>query len=589
VEHPPEDDVVKKLEGFYRESKDYRDGDLQMTDRWRSYRSWILSTGRDRGVFGDQTTYVNLIAEKWSKLNADVTEAMPTFNYRARGRAGLNLSEYLNMRVPQLWEQNDADQTYRETVAADHMYGTWFWKVVHDPGYGGRGPKVRLRAVPCHRMFPAPYATTIQGSPGIVENDYGIRVNPELEPQDLPDISEDLDPVRGTHRITYGTNLGGTNQVPFHDATYPSLGRQKTEGYVLQKEAWIMDPTLQAKYWIEAAQNGPEFRHGKDLAYPKGRTISWANGRRLYDHENQYSDGLFPYVRFIDSPFPEFFWGLGEIPNLINLQLLHDDMVDTMRLIHAYMANGRLIIDTTTGLRDREVGNDPGEILWTRRGTHDRIKWLPGLTPPAEFYTHVAKIEQWFDLVTGSFDVTRGVNPSGVTAARALVALQRAAGIRVRARMRENEDSLKDVGRMVASRVRQFDPTFSEVVGPDGTIVPMELSEEDRDQEVDLKVDVVTNLDDLKSAEFQKTLLFKNLGIISDERLLKESGHSAKEAFMAELPEILEARARAAAIALQNQPQGGEGRGGPVQQAADGVVGASRAVTRSLRAPIGGE
>jgi hypothetical protein len=392
----PVDDVVKKMEGFFQMAKDYRDGDLQMLDRWRSHRAWYLSTGAERGALADPITTVNLIYEKCEKLAADVTEATPTFNYRAKGKRGLNLSEHLNVSVPQVWRDSEGDALYRNTAKAGTVYGTWIWKVDHDPGYGGRGPQVRVREVPCHRFFPAPFSADIQGSPGCVEitlrtveeieNDYGIKVPPELTADDLPDISEDLAPVRGRGGgVTYGSNLGGTNQVPFHDATLAVAGRTRTEGYVFQKEAWISDPTLEKKYWIGGGRNGPEFRHGKDLAYKNGRSIGWANGVRLYDHENQYLDGKFPYVKFVDNPYPEHFWGLGEIPNLIPLQLMHDDMVDTMRLIHAYMANGRLIIDETTGLRNREVGNDPGEILWTRRNTHDRIKWLAGMVPPGEF------------------------------------------------------------------------------------------------------------------------------------------------------------------------------------------------------------
>jgi len=546
----PVDEDVKKYEELFQLSKAYRDEDLKMQERWRSYRSWVLSTGRDRSGFNNSTTYVNLIYSSTEQLHADLTEAMPTFNYRPTSPDSLRLAEHLNRSVPAIWEANNGDRTYRQSIKSAIVYGTDIWKVEHDPGYGGRGIKVGFRRVPCYRFFPAPYATDIESAPFVIEvcprtveeiyNDYGVRVAPELEPKaEFPDVSEDLDDPKG-RTMTWATNLTGTAAVPHFPSSFMlSSDQDRSAGIVWQKELWIRDPRMEARYWIEPTPKGPQLNHGKDLAYPRGRVISWANGKLLYDRENPYMDGKWPYVRFADVPWPETFWGLGEVPNLINLQLLHDDTIDTMRLIHAYMANGRLIVDESTGLREREIGNDPGEILFTRRGTHDRIKWLPGLTPPAEFYTHVGAVERWFDQITGRMDVTRGINPSGVTAARALVALQRAAGIRVRGRMREIEDSLLDAGRMLASRTQQFAPSSMQL--PDGKeFKDFSMSEEERLMPFHLKVDVVSNLDDLRALEFQKLLLLYNMGMVDDTRLLKDSGLSSSEVLLAELPQVRE-------------------------------------------------
>jgi hypothetical protein len=153
--------------------------------------------------------------------------------------------------------------------------------------------------------------------------------------------------------------------------------------------------------------------------------------------------------------------------------------------------------------------------------------------------------------------------------------------------MRENEDSLQRVGYMLASRIRQFAPSTMEAVTTSGVVADIELSEQDRMAEVDLKVDVISNLDDLKAAEFQKLLLFKNLGLAGDERLIKDSGLSSTETLLAELPDL---RAAQAAAALQGGlVPGGPPPAGPVQTAAEEVVAPRKAVDRSLRTAIGGE
>ncbi len=595
---PPENELVKRCEELFRIAKEYRDNDLKMSRRWRSNRSWYLSTGRDRGILSPTITYVNLIYEKCEKLFADVTEAMPVPLYTARDVSEVDMADYLQHCAEGVWEERDGDRKYRISgVKPSIIYGTWIWKIVHDPGYGGRNVGVDIRPVPCYRIFPAPYATDIESAPWIIEvcprpvdeifNDYGVRVQPEIEVNDLSAIHEDMADPRGKD-VTYGTNLTGTSVVPLFPSSF-GVGPKSQAGQAIafQKELWIRDPATEARYWIEGTKQGPEMRHGKDLLYPKGRYIGWANGKQLYDGENPYLDGRFPYVRFIDNPFPEFFWGMGEVPNLINLQLLHDDTLDTMRRIHAYMPTGRVVIDETTGLRDKELSGDPEEIWWTKRNTQERMRIFPPIVPPAEFYSHLNSIERWVDLLTGSFDVTRGVNPTGVTAARALVALQRAAGIRVRGRMREMEDTMKEAFRMIGSRIQQFGPSRIDYLDQKNSYRSVSISEDQRLSPFEVKVDIVSNLDDLRSLEFQKLLLLFNLGAAKKSRLIESSGLSTAETLLKELPEATQERmAVAQAMATAQAPPGMPQSNPNVGQVATDLSATQKSIGRSLRSTI---
>lgn len=588
VKGEPEDMAVKYAESLFQDSMAYRDGDLQMQDRWEANRGWFVSNGRERGALSSAITHVNLIQEKINSLTAHATEADPTFQYRPAIPAGVNLVNRLNLEIPALWERNRGSLKFRRGVKANSVYGTHLLKVSHDPGYGDAYPNYPIREVPCFRFFPAPYASDIESAPWVIEvtprsveeiyNDYGIRVRPELEPDaEFPDISDALDDVQSRYGVTTGKEVHSDLSTTLHDM-FPSNwlvgGRDKT-GIVFQKELWINDAAMEANYWVDkTAEEGLMLRHGKTLKYPHGRVISWANGRKLYDEPAPYAR---PFVRFVDNPFPGFFWGLGEIPFLVNLQLLHDDTVDNMRMIHAYMANGRLLAERTSGLVENDMGNDPGEIWWLNRGQIDRVKWLPGLTPPAEYYTHVNKVEHWFDLVTGHFDVTRGLAPGGVTAARGIVALQRAASIRVKDRMREIEDALEDLGRMMASRVMQFSPTRAALPDPkSGEFAETFLSEQDRSSPYHLKVSVIGNLDDQRDREFQKMLLMHKIGAITMQRLIKESGLTATETILAELPDAMKQNM---ARMLAQQADEAIDAGG----AASGISSDQRSMSRALR------
>jgi hypothetical protein len=208
------------------------------------------------------------------------------------------------------------------------------------------------------------------------------------------------------------------------------------------------------------------------------------------------------------------------------------------------------------------------------------VKWLDGKPPNAELYNHLAWCERQIDLLTGSFDVTRGVNPTGVTAARAVVALQRAAGIRVRGRMREMEDTMKESFRMIGSRVQQFGPSRIDYLDKNGVYGSSAMAESDRFSPFDVKVDIVSNLDDLKALEFQKLLLLFNMGATTKSRLLKDSGLSSSEVLLKELPqaEMERAQQQMAAAALA-----GPGGQPTVGQAATDVSSTQKAVGRSLK------
>jgi hypothetical protein len=531
-----------------------------------------------------------------------MTAAEPTISYRAKKPEGANLAEMMNLAVANTWDANYGQRQYRDTVKATVVYGTWFWKIEHDPGYGGRGTKVGFRQVPCFRIFPAPYATDPESSPVMIEvqprtveeiyNDYGIRVQPELEPADFADIAEDLSnpkdgPTWEAHLGAEGSG-GATSASWFLPSSF-AMGRGKSQGFVFQKEMWFRDSAMERKYRIDRTAKGPEAKYEEDLMFPHGRLVGWANGQLLYDDESPYLDGRWPYVRYADNLFPGVFWGMGEIPNIVNLQLLHDDTVDSMRLIHAYMANPRTIIDKTTGLSDGEIGNDPDEIWWTNRGTHDRIKVHHGATPPAEFYTHVRTIEQWADLMTGSPEVGRGENPPGVRAGKAIQALQRAGSTRTRGRLKELEETLKIAGQLLLSRHQQFSPEKVTLQSGRTGFKEFWLSEEERLMELSVAVDIISSLDDVRAAEFQKTLLLFNLKLVSAERLIKESGMASAQTILAELPALQEKQMEAVMQQMQMaeaQAQAGAEPGedeeqGPVRSAAQDVVGTRRDVTRA--------
>lgn len=563
----PENDLVAFCENLFDIGKVWRDQRLGMLDRWRTYRSWYLNAGgTGESASARSLTYVNLIYEKIEKLAADQTDARPEFLYTPHTMQDVQMSDLLNEAVNFIWKSHNMDAEYFHTIKATDLYGTWYWKVLHDPRFGKIGSLEKIVSVPVWNVFCAPYSTAIETcpwmieislrTPGQIEQDYGVEVDPEIGATNeiFPDISEDF------RRWPSATNITGVDPnasppgsqsgalVEAIPDTYFGSTAGKT-GLVIQKELWIRDGATVPEYWWDDSDGlrPPELKKSQTVKYPGGRCISWANGKLLYDEPNPYKDGRFPYAKFVDISIPDFWFGLGECETLINLQLLHDDTHEIIKQVHLFTALGRLIVDEGTGLNEGSMSNEPGEIWWVKPGTSDRVQWLQGSVPNPEFYTYLSTLERSADLVTGSFDVTRGINPTGVTAGRALSTLQNAANIRIRARLTDIESALITTARLIASRIQQFWPSelSLRVAGRDATeaieagpfrFKNYSISPADREASFNVDVSASANLDQLKEAEFQKLLLLFQSGLISPESLLEGANLTSVKKYLTELP-----------------------------------------------------
>jgi len=563
----PETQIVQFCEQLFQSARYYRDTSLGMLDRWQSYRSWFLHSGMSNLSGNLSTTYVNLIYEKIEKLTADLTAERPEIAFSPHTAQDILMTELLNSAVPFIWEAQDMQSKYFRTIKSSLLYGTWYWKVIHDPQYKKMGGIEKIQEIPAWFIYPAPYAVDMDTCPwvieisirtvGEIEADYGVQVDPEIGiSQFMPPIEEDLKqtlPIREVQTAAgpQGSGQAGGQVVPAIPESY--LSTYGRPGLVVQKELWIRDGTTEPQFWFDNEKDVPQLMYSKTLKYPGGRVISWANGRLLYDRENVYRDQKFPYVKFTDVVIPEFWYGMGEVEPLINLQLLHDDTHEIIKQIHLFTALGRLVVDTSTGLEEDRMGNEPGEIWFVNPGTADRVKWLSGSAVPPELYNYLGLLEKSSDLVTGSHDVTRGINPTGVTAARALATLHNAASVRIRARLNDVETALKHTAKLIASRIQQFWPSSMNlrIVGSERSqaleatetrFQDFFLTPEDREATFQVKVAAMGNSDAVREAELQKMVMLFTQGMVSPETFIESMGLQAEEKILAELPMLMAMR-----------------------------------------------
>lgn len=553
----PESELVKFGETLLEAAQQYRDGDLGMKHRWQSYRKWYLGESPGRSL-----TYSNMIYEVIEKLAADLSDSRPVFQFDPNRPQDLQMSNYLNDAIPWVWDQHDLQAEYHDTVKGTGIFGNWYWKTIHDPRFMNQGSVERTNSIAPWYIFPAPYATNPEEAPwiievfprtvGEIERDYGVKCDAEMAyGQFFPDISEDMDNqgIQGQF-TTVATGPGGVPAGGQVVEGIPDsfLAGTTRDGVVLQKELWIRDGSTQEMFSKKEEENGLEtLVRSYGAKYPKGRVISWANGRLLYDVPNPYADGRFPYVHFKDVTIPGFWYGMGEVQQLVNLQMLHNDTHEIMKQIHMFMAVGRTIVDKSTGLTPERMTNRPGDIWFVRDGTSDRVKHLGAQVPHAEFYQYLNLLENHKDLAAGIHDPSRGINPSGVVAGRALQTLQSAAGIRVKARFNDLERALIGWAKRTASRVQQFWPAETQVRvtgrrSPEDSAAfnSMLMRPDDRNAQYTVSVSSTANRDAAQAADFQKlAMLVQGMpGMIPPALLVKAANFSNQKEIEALLAQM---------------------------------------------------
>jgi len=336
---------------------------------------------------------------------------------------------------------------------------------------------------------------------------------------------------------------------------------------------------------VDPATGEPVMQYVQRNKYPNGRKVVIANNVILEDGPIGHDDNEIPAQRFVNYMLAREFWGISEVEQIEGPQRIFNKIFSFALDVLTLTGNPIWLNPVNSGVEDDLLRNEPGLVVPHNAGAAPTRQDGSQLNP---IVLRLAEtIENWIDGTAGSNDITRGVNPTGVTAARAIRDLQQSSHTRIRQKSRNLDRYLRHMGRQWLSRVLQnytqsrvfrltndqgvanyFRFHVEDVENEDGStsktakVLPYsEAGLEDlkalKTYEIRGKFDVSISTGSALPFEQEekedKLLALFDRGIIDAEEVLEQSDYPNREKVLARMAEAAQAQAEAEAQAAGAQ------------------------------------
>ncbi len=604
---PEEKKAIRLVEKLFQKAKSYR---AQYDERWIDFYRMF----RGRQWKQDRPSYrhsevINLIFRTIQSNVPLQTDSRPKFEFQPQEPGDQELAQILDEVAEAEWISQNWSAELLEVIYDANIYGTGLSKMVVRERDGVL--KIVYESADPFYCFPDPDAHDVNkrcewfvyAEPedvGKVQRRY-----PDTKEFIKPDIIDlmkadksDVAPMRFKTPAESKTVADSTSH-------YDLIHKDQ----VLVQTLWMTAEACRddfEEHEIEAvdpATGAKTSEYEQRAKYPNGRKIVIANGVLLEDGPNGYDDGEIPFQRYANYVLPREFWGISEVEQLEGPQRSFNKLVSFALDVLTLMGNPIWKVHGASGCDPESLINRPGLVVeWDGDPAHEP-KREEGVQLQPYVLQLIDRMGTWFDDVAGSQDITRGASPSGVTAFKAINALQEAAQTRIRQKQRNLDGYLQNVGQQFVSRVFQFKtaPEIYRLTGNDGATkyFKMHVEEYDKVGEVtnpvtgevdsgptgetgqrvvvqnygangqlnldamrvyeqrgkfDVRVSTGSNLPFAKAELEEKLLAYLNAGVIDVEEVLKRSEYPNYEAVLQRMRDAAAAQAQAEAAAQVPPP-----------------------------------
>ncbi len=452
--------LVAKVERLFQKNKKYRSKvDSVWADYCKMYR------GRQWNEFRPSYRSSEVINLVWQAIQAQVpflTDAKPKFEYLPQDPSDREFADLMNDISAADWERQNWLFTMTEVILDSHRIGTGVSKLLYNP------EKEQIEYDSCDPFYFYPDVSAESMTKNCFSVVYAEPMDVAMAKRLYPDkakyIKADITDSASTQRLDLA-DMRLSSIISDQLDLAPDFQNQADMAQVLVKTAYFTDDEMS-----DSEEKDPETgEQMKQLKYPHGRKIVTSNNMILRDGPLEYDDHQIPYCRLINYVDSRSFWGVSEVEPIASPQRTFNKLV-CLVLDTLYLAGNPVwIVDTGSEVDTDNLTNQPGLVVEKAPGSEVRREMGVALAPGA--MAIIDRLKQWFDQLTGTQDITRGVPAGGVTAAAAIEDLQQAAETRIRQKLRNLDAYLQDFGQQYASRVMQFytAPRVFRLTQKDGT------------------------------------------------------------------------------------------------------------------------
>lgn len=592
---PEEKKAIKLVEKLFEKAKKHR---AQYDEKWLDYyRMFRGRQWKEQRPSYRHTEVVNLVFRTLQSLIPIQVDARPRFEFLPQEPGDMEFSEILNQLAEADWTKNNWAEELLEVVYDSNIYGTGLsYEGICDE-YKGPTAKAKFASADPFSCYPDPDAKDtnkgccyfIHAEPMTVSKIK--RKWPDKKDFIKPDVLDlmkgsktDLGPIKFRSPVDNKVILEGSN-------VFDTANKDKALVLTCYIKPELLEDEFDEEEKTEVNEETGEVRSyfEQRAKYPNGRKIVTCNGVVLEDTEFPFDDGEIPYSRLPNYILPREFWGISEVEQLEGPQKVFNKLVSFALDVLTLMGNPIWKLHASSGVDPENLFNRPGLIVeWDGEKEPKREE---GVQLQPYVLQMIDRMGEWFDSIAGSNDVTRGVQPSGITAASAITSLQESAQTRIRQKARNMDGFLQSVGRHYVSRVMQFYsvPQVVRLTANDGAQKYFRFSVETYDKEdgtqgkkamvqnftesggedpallkvyevrgeFDVKVSTGSALPFAKAEKEQKLLNLFDRGIVDEQEVLKGTDYPNWEAVLQRVAEKKQQAAMQEAQAQGAPPQAG--------------------------------
>lgn len=419
---------------------------------------------------------LNVIAAHLRNILPILTDPLPQVTLIPEDPTDFEFSEIMTQVITSKWDKDNYNQILAESIVDAGVVGTAIGYIPWiDSLKDGLGDYVFETVDPAH-VFPDPQARDV--------NDRRSKFFCVAEPVDISEIREEYPDKAGKVKpdLADASSLNSyldeaqdfqfksptDNRMMVADSKSPQSGNPDL---VLKLCVYILsDEVVSKKETVVDSQTGEVQHLDQDVKkYPRGRKIVTAGGILLEDSQMKYEDGKFPYARLVNDIVPRAFWGDGEIGALKSSQDIINKLASYMLDYLVIMGNPIWVIDSEAQVDADNITNEPGMIVVKKKGGEARRE--QGVPPPPFIQNAMQYfMSDVFAKISGQNEISQGALDKSQLSGEAISQLTEASQTRLRAKARNLDAYLNQVGQLMVSRILQYYnlPRVVRITGKDG-------------------------------------------------------------------------------------------------------------------------